>query len=61
MKITEFALKNRVVPIILTLALFLGGLKAFQGMSRLEDPGFTIKDALVITPYPGAAATECEV
>lgn len=40
--------------------MLLGGLKAFQGMSRLEDPEFTIKDALVITPYPGASATEVE-
>jgi len=59
-KITEFALDNRVVTIVLTAALLLGGLKAFQGMSRLEDPEFTIKDALVITPYPGASATEVE-
>jgi multidrug efflux pump subunit AcrB len=29
-------------------------------MSRLEDPEFTIKDALVITPYPGASAMEVE-
>ncbi len=57
---TKFALDNRVVTIVLTIALLLGGLKAFQGMSRLEDPEFTIKDALVITPYPGASATEVE-
>ena len=57
---TKFALDNRVVTIVLTIALLLGGLKAFQGMSRLEDPEFTIKDALVITPYPGATATEVE-
>ena len=29
-------------------------------MSRLEDPELTIKDALVITPYPGASALEVE-
>ena len=60
MKITEYSLDNRVVTIVLTIALLLGGLKAFQGMSRLEDPEFTIKDALVITPYPGASAMEVE-
>ena len=60
MNATKFALDNRVVTIVLTIALLLGGLKAFQGMSRLEDPEFTIKDALVITPYPGASATEVE-
>ena len=37
-----------------------GGLLAFQRMSRLEDPEFTIKDALVFTPYPGATAYEVE-
>ena len=60
LRITEYSLDNRVVTIVLAIALLLGGLKAFQGMSRLEDPEFTIKDALVITPYPGASATEVE-
>jgi len=27
-------------------------------MGRLEDPEFTIKEALIITPYPGASAAE---
>ena len=27
-------------------------------MGRLEDPEFTIKEALIITPYPGASAEE---
>jgi multidrug efflux pump subunit AcrB len=58
--ITKFSLENRTVTIVLAIALLVGGVKAFQGMSRLEDPEFTIKDALVITPYPGASATEVE-
>ena len=29
-------------------------------MSRLEDPEYTIKEALVLTPYPGASAAEVE-
>jgi multidrug efflux pump subunit AcrB len=45
---------------VLTLALFVGGCLAYLNMSRLEDPEFTIKDALVITPYPGASALEVE-
>ena len=32
-----------------------GGLVAYQQMGRLEDPEFTIKEALIITPYPGRA------
>src|SRR6516165_8007011 len=36
----------------------LGGLFAYQRLGRLEDPEFTIKQALIITPYPGASAEE---
>jgi len=42
------------------MVLLVAGLQAYQQMSRLEDPEFTIKDALVITPYPGASAAEVE-
>ncbi len=53
-----FAVKHdRVVYVAMALAL-LGGLVAYQQLGRLEDPEFTIKEALVITPYPGASAEE---
>ncbi len=45
---------------VMAAVLLLGGLSSYFGMSRLEDPEFTIKDALVITPYPGAAPKEVE-
>ena len=38
--------------------IIVGGLIAYQRMGRLEDPEFTIKEALIITPYPGASAEE---
>jgi multidrug efflux pump subunit AcrB len=60
MNIAQFAIENRVVTLVLTFVMLGGGLVSYQGMSRLEDPEFTIKDALVITPYPGASATEVE-
>ena len=60
MNIAEICLQKRTVTVVLTLALFAAGISAFQKMSRLEDPEFTIKDALVITPYPGASALEVE-
>ena len=49
--------KNRVVFVLMFLVL-LGGLVAYHGLGRLEDPEFTIKEALIITPYPGASAEE---
>ncbi len=60
MNIAEFCLKRRTITIVLTIALFAAGLVSYTRMSRLEDPEFTIKDALVITPYPGASAVEVE-
>ena len=60
MDIARFWIDNRVVTLVLTTVFLGGGIASFQGMSRLEDPEFTIKDALVITPYPGASAYEVE-
>ncbi|MDJ0938471.1 MAG: efflux RND transporter permease subunit [Woeseiaceae bacterium] len=60
MKITEFCLENRTTTLFLTAVAIIGGMVAYQNMGRLEDPEFTIKDALIITPYPGASAEEVE-
>ena len=40
--------------------MLVGGIQAYGNLSRLEDPEFTINDALVNTPYPGATAAEVE-
>ena len=60
MKITEFCLENRTTTLVLTVVMIVAGLASYESMGRLEDPEFTIKDALVITPYPGASAEEVE-
>jgi multidrug efflux pump subunit AcrB len=60
MNFAELALRNRTTTLVLTAVLLVGGVQAFQGLARLEDPEFTIKDALVITPYPGATADEVQ-
>jgi multidrug efflux pump subunit AcrB len=60
MNIAEWTLKNRTVNWVLTVALLALGYQAFNDLSRLEDPEFTIKEATVITPYPGASAAEVE-
>ena len=60
MNLAEASLNNRVLVLTLTVVALGGGIQAFNSMSRLEDPEFTIKDALVVTPYPGATAAEVE-
>src|SRR5262249_51750776 len=48
---------NRVVFVAMLLAV-VGGIVAYLNIGRLEDPEFTIKQALIITPYPAASAEE---
>jgi multidrug efflux pump subunit AcrB len=48
---------NRVVFVAMAMAV-VGGMVAYLNLGRLEDPEFTIKQALIITPYPGASAAE---
>ena len=58
--LAEWSLRNRTTTLVLTSVLLVGGIAAYPKLSRLEDPEFTIKNALVLTPYPGATAAEVE-
>jgi multidrug efflux pump subunit AcrB len=60
MNIAKYCIDRKTTTLVLTAVLMVGGLLSYQSMSRLEDPEFTIKDALVITPYAGASAEEVE-
>jgi multidrug efflux pump subunit AcrB len=58
MNLGEFSVRNDRVMYFVMAMIVIGGAVAYQNMGRLEDPEFTIKEALVITPYPGASAEE---
>lgn len=60
MNLTEYAIRQRVVSWMCVLLLLLGGTLAFFGLGRLEDPEFTVKEAIIAVPYPGASAQEVE-
>lgn len=60
MNIAEWSLKKSVITWVLTILMALVGIYSFENLSRLEDPEFTIKEALIYTPYPGASAAEVE-
>jgi multidrug efflux pump subunit AcrB len=53
-----YAMKNRLITMIVILASLIGGWNAYENMSRFEDPEFTIRTAVIITQYPGATPTE---
>ncbi|WP_419781472.1 efflux RND transporter permease subunit [Maridesulfovibrio sp.] len=58
MSLARLTIEKKTVSLVLTIVFFLGGVKAFLDMPRLEDPEFTIKEALVVTNYPGATPAE---
>jgi len=60
MNIAEWSIRNKVITWVLTLLMVAVGYTSFFNLSWLEDPEFTIKDAVIITPYPGASAAEVE-
>ncbi|MFO0897731.1 MAG: efflux RND transporter permease subunit [Pirellulales bacterium] len=54
----ELSVRYDRVVYFAMLFVLVGGVVAYQNLGRLEDPEFTIKEALIITPYPGASAEE---
>ena len=54
----EFAIKNRLISVIVILIALYSGWTAYQNMPRFEDPEFTIREAVVVTQYPGATPEE---
>ncbi|PKM22300.1 MAG: MFS transporter, partial [Gammaproteobacteria bacterium HGW-Gammaproteobacteria-14] len=60
MDIARASIDRPINTWLIMLACLLGGLWGLNGIGRLEDPAFTIKMALVVTPYPGATAAEVE-
>ncbi|MFL7012302.1 efflux RND transporter permease subunit [Enterovibrio norvegicus] len=58
--IASYFINNKVISWMLTLIFLIGGTQAFFGLGRLEDPAFTIKDALIVTSYPGATPQQVE-
>lgn len=60
MKIIKYFLQNKSLTITALLIILLGGIFSYVKMGKLEDAPFTIKQALVITPYPGASPSEVQ-
>lgn len=60
MDIAAYFIQRKVTSWMVTLILLVGGAIAFTNLGQLEDPEFTIKDALIITQYPGASPEQVE-
>jgi len=61
MNYSKWALDNRNLINFLVLCLLVGGMLAYDSMSKLEDPEIKVRQAMVITTYPGASAHQVEL
>jgi len=57
---TGWTLSRRVIAFTIFLVLAAGGLTGYFTLSRAEDPGFTVRQAIIITQLPGASALRVE-
>ena len=61
MNLTAAAIdKNRVTLTIVTLVVLAGGF-AIQSLPKAQDPGFTVRTAVITTRFPGASPERVEL
>ncbi len=60
MNLAGFAIRNAKFTWFAVVLLSFGGIVSFFSLGQLEDPEFTIKTAVIATPYPGASPEEVE-
>ena len=58
MDLARFALEKRLISALATVLILISGYFAYTALPRFEDPEFIIRQAQIITPYPGASAEE---
>ncbi|MAS41568.1 MAG: MFS transporter [Rhodobacteraceae bacterium] len=58
MNIARLSIDKQILTWMIILTCLLGGIWGFTSIGRLEDPSFTIKQAVIVTQYPGASAAE---
>ena len=60
MILTRVALERLRVTLVALFIVFVGGLAGYASLPRAEDPGFTIRTAVVTTVFPGASPERIE-
>ena len=56
--LSEWAVNNRAITVFFMLVCLIGGLSAYQGLGREEDPDFSIQTMVVQASWPGASVTD---
>jgi multidrug efflux pump subunit AcrB len=58
--LTRAAVEKNRITFAFLLVIVIAGLRSYMGMPQSEDPGFTIRTAMVITYFPGASPERVE-
>ena len=60
MSVTRVAIQQNRITFVLLLVIIFAGLSSYLSMPQAQDPGFTIRAALVMTEFPGASPARVE-
>jgi multidrug efflux pump subunit AcrB len=60
MSLARYSIERKAIMSVLVAFVLIGGVLAYLNLGRLEDPEFTIKEAVITTHYPGATAEQVE-
>ena len=58
MNLAEFTLRKRAIAWVVTFLLLAGGYLSYTKLGRFEDPEFVIRQAVIVTAYPGASPAQ---
>lgn len=58
MDLAKFAIEKRLISALATILILAAGFFAYTNLPRFEDPEFIIRQAQIVTPYPGASSAE---
>ncbi|MFI3295560.1 MAG: efflux RND transporter permease subunit, partial [Rikenellaceae bacterium] len=61
MNLGKWALSNSKLVYYLVAILIVGGVLSYNNISKLEDPAIRVKQAVVVTTYPGGSPSEVEL
>ncbi|MFQ5547453.1 MAG: efflux RND transporter permease subunit [Woeseia sp.] len=60
MDLTRAAIDKNRITITVVVLMIIAGIFAFQSMPKAQDPGFTIRTAVITTRFPGASPERVE-
>ena len=58
MNLADYTLRKATIAWVATLLVLVGGYLSYERLGRFEDPEFIIRQAVIVTAYPGASPAQ---